>query len=258
MDHAADLIDQTRLLTELTRDAAPATRVPTCPDWTLRQLLTHLGRGHRWAATMVRERSGAPIDPRTVPDGGQPTDPAEAREWMHASAASLLGAVSEAGPDTPVWTFVGPRPAAWWVRRRLHEATVHRADAALALGAGYQLSAELAADGVSEWLEIVAARATADSSPLDPEVTLHLHATDIGTGTGATDIGTDATGEWMIRGEPAGVSLAAGHGKATTAVRGRAVDLLLALTRRLTAEQADLEVLGEPSGWADWLARTPY
>ena len=24
--------------------------VPTCPGWTFRQLATHLGRGHRWAA----------------------------------------------------------------------------------------------------------------------------------------------------------------------------------------------------------------
>jgi uncharacterized protein (TIGR03083 family) len=251
MDHAAALIEQTRLLAELSRDAAPSTRVPTCPDWTLRQLLTHLGRGHRWAATIVRERSGAPIDPRTVPDGGQPTDPAEALAWLQASAATVLGAVSETGPDTPVWTFVGPRPSAWWLRRRLHEATVHRADAALALGADYQLSTELAADGVSEWLAIVAARASADASPLDPGVTLHLHATD------ATET-TDAAGEWMLRGEPDGVSLSAGHGKATTAVRGRAVDLLLALTRRLTLEQARLEVLGDPAPWAGWQARTPY
>ena len=27
--------------------------VPTCPGWTLRQLATHLGRGHRWAAQIV-------------------------------------------------------------------------------------------------------------------------------------------------------------------------------------------------------------
>jgi Mycothiol maleylpyruvate isomerase N-terminal domain len=26
--------------------------VPTCPGWTFRQLATHLGRGHRWAAQM--------------------------------------------------------------------------------------------------------------------------------------------------------------------------------------------------------------
>jgi uncharacterized protein (TIGR03083 family) len=254
VDHAAALIEQTSLLGELSRGTNPSTPVPTCPDWTLRQLLTHVGRGHRWAATIVRERPGAPIDPRTVRDGRQPADPAEALAWLRASAASVLDAVAETGPDTPVWTFTGPRPSAWWVRRRLHEATVHRADAALALGAGYQLSTALAADGVSEWLEIVAARASAAASPLDPGVTLHLHATD------ADDIddSAGAGGEWMLRGEPAGVSLSAGHGKATAAVRGRAVDLLLALTRRHTAGDAGLDVLGDPEVWTGWLGRTPY
>jgi hypothetical protein len=37
------------------------------------------------------------------------------------------------------------------VRRRPHEATVHRADA-IALGTAFELQAELAADGISEWL----------------------------------------------------------------------------------------------------------
>ncbi|MBO0850485.1 MAG: hypothetical protein J2P20_13540, partial [Pseudonocardia sp.] len=94
------------------------------------------------------------------------------------------------------------------------------------------------------------ARAAADAGPLDPGVTLHLHATDAET--------DDTAGEWMLRREPAGVSLSAGHGKATTAVRGRAVDLLLALTRRRSAEDAGLEVLGDPAVWEGWLARTPY
>lgn len=258
MDHAAALIEQTRLLGELSRGADPSTRVPTCPDWTLRQLLTHVGRGHRWATAIVRERPGAPIDPRTVPDGRQPTDPAQALGWLRESAASVLDAVAETGADTPVWTFIGPRPSAWWVRRRLHEATVHRADAALALGAGYQLSTTLAADGVSEWLEIVVARASAAASPLDPGVTLHLHATDTADIADDIDDHAGAAGEWMLRGEPTGVSLSAGHGKATAAVRGRAVDLLLALTRRHTARNAGLEVLGDAEAWTGWLERTPY
>ena len=39
-------------LAEIAATADPATQVPTCPDWTLRQLITHVGRAHRWAATI--------------------------------------------------------------------------------------------------------------------------------------------------------------------------------------------------------------
>ena len=31
--------------------------VPTCPGWTFRQLATHVGRGHRWAAQIVATRA---------------------------------------------------------------------------------------------------------------------------------------------------------------------------------------------------------
>ena len=55
--------------------------------------------------------------------------------WLRSGPRLLLDAVDATGPQTPVWTFLGPRPAAWWIRRRLHETLVHRADAALALGA---------------------------------------------------------------------------------------------------------------------------
>ncbi len=38
-------------------DSADLTRtVPTCPDWTLRQLATHVGRAHRWAAQIAATR----------------------------------------------------------------------------------------------------------------------------------------------------------------------------------------------------------
>jgi len=38
--------------------------VPACPGWTFRQLATHAGRGHRWAAQIVATRATTP--PRTV------------------------------------------------------------------------------------------------------------------------------------------------------------------------------------------------
>jgi hypothetical protein len=43
--------------------------VPTCPGWTFRQLATHLGRGHRWAAQIVATRAATPIPLREVADG---------------------------------------------------------------------------------------------------------------------------------------------------------------------------------------------
>lgn len=241
MDHAAGLIEQNDLLATLVRDADPDTAVPTCPGWTLRQLVRHVGRGDRWAATIAR--TGAPADPREVV-GGKPGDDVDG--WLRESPRTLLDAVAAAGPDTSVWTFLGPRPAAWWIRRRLHESTVHRADAALALGVAYEIDPGLAADGVSENLELLAARPDGDQ-PLPAGTVLHLHATDDGLGS---------AGEWLVRGADGGVEWEHGHGKGAVAVRGSAADLLLAVTRRIPA--SDVEVLGDAAVFDTWLARTVF
>jgi uncharacterized protein (TIGR03083 family) len=244
------LVEENRRLGELLGAADPETPVPSCPGWGLRQLLTHVGRGDRWAATIVRERAVDRVDIRTVPDGKPPADLDAAVGWLTDSAALLLDAVATTGADVPVWTFTGPKPAAWWVRRRLHESVVHRADAALALGVPYAVDAELAADGVSEWLDVVASRRTPDGGPALPDgVVLHLHATDDGLG---------AAGEWLVRGEGGRVVWEHGHGKGAAAVRGSAATLLQAVLRRIPADDARLEVLGDEGVWRTWLERTPF
>lgn len=238
-------IEQNRLFGELTRAAEPSTPVPSCPEWTVRQLVTHVGRGDRWAAEIVRGRAETYVDIRTVAEGKPPADPDDAVRWLQAGAQSLVDAVHTIGAATPVWTFVGPRPASWWVRRRLHEATVHRADAALALGAAYHLAPEVAADGVSEWLDLLAARPPA-AAPLTDGATLHLHATDEGLG---------AAGEWMIRADGGRVTWEHGHAKGDTAVRAGAADLLCGLLRR---PAGDLDIRGDAELWSTWLERTGF
>jgi len=237
MDSGDALVEQGRLLAEVIHVADPATPVPTCPGWVLRQLVTHVGRGDRWAAEIVR--TGGPVDTRAVADGRAPDDRAQTADWLRGGADLLIAAVA-ADPAKQVWTFLGPRPAAWWVRRRLHESTVHRADALLAVGAPYDIEPALAADGIDEFLDVHAARAT----PVLAEGTsLHLHATDADTGLGPA-------GEWVLRGGATGFTWEHGHEKADAAVRGPARDLLLGVTRRLPADDPALDVVGDAAVWA--------
>lgn len=250
MDYAAAFLDENRAFAELFRGADESTPVPTCPGWTLTQLMRHVGRGDRWAAQIVRDRLEEYLDPRTVEGGKPPPDPADAISWLQGGAQRLVDAVELSGVETPVWTFLGTRPANWWVRRRLHETAVHRADAALATGTEFTLDAEIAADAITEWLERVAIQAGGDGAPLplDDGETLHLHATDPGLG--------DA-GEWTMRVDGGAIAWSHDHGKGSAALRGGATELLLAILRRVPVADTGIQLFGDDAVWQKWLDRTP-
>ena len=238
---------QNQELGELLRDADWSLPVPTCPGWTLLQLLRHVGRGDRCAAQIITDRADASLDPRVVRDGKPPADVAGAIQWLSQSPLILLAAVEDIGRRTEVSTFTGPKPAAWWTRRRLHEATVHRADAAIALGAPYELPAELAADGISEWLDRLADQQALGQQPSLPAgASLALRATDPGL--------TENT--WTVLGGPGGLHW---HGRLVStdlALSGPATDLLLALLRRPPAEDTGISMQGDTALWHSWLAQT--
>ena len=230
--------------------------VPTCPGWTFRQLATHLGRGHRWAAQIVATRATTPIPMRDVADGKLPQDPAQHAIWLNAGADRVIEAVTAAGSDL-VWTLAGLGPASFWARRRAHEAAVHLADAQLAAGRDVDLAPDAAADGVDEWLARIAAGTggTTDPARTQPQdlrgdgQSLHFHA---------TDPGLSGTGEWLVTRAPSGVTVQHGHGKADVAVRGPAASLLLVLTRRLPPSDPGIEILGEQALLIHWLQHTPF
>jgi uncharacterized protein (TIGR03083 family) len=249
VDLRAALVAETGAFGELIGRADPATPVPTCPEWTMRQLFRHVGRGNRWAAQIVADRREDALDPREVREGKPPEDPDAAIDWLNSGAQLILDSVDAVGADTPVWTFIGPRPAHWWIRRRVHEATVHRADAAIAVGADYELTPEIAADGIDEWLERIAIESDGTSSPLDVGRTLHLHATDDGLGS---------AGEWSIVGRDDGIAFSHEHAKGDAALRGSAKDLLLAIVRRQSAAEGGIEIFGDAAVWDGWLTRTPF
>ena len=248
--HYAEIEASTDTLARLV-DGADLTRtVPTCPDWTLRQLATHVGRAHRWAAQIAATRSAEVIPFRQVPDGRIPDDPAQHAPWLRAGAARVIEAVREAGDD-PVWAFEGLRPAVFWGRRMAHETAVHRADAELALGLEAGFASDIAADGIDEWLGSLSGPITDDQrlDALPDGGVLHVHATD-------EDL--DEAGEWLVRREGSELVVEHGHGKGDVALRGPAARLLLVLLRRVPPDDPQVQVMGDASVLASWLGHTPF
>ena len=227
--------------------ADPAIPVPTCPGWTVADLVKHHGTTHRWIEHIVRRRAQERIWSREV-DLGLPDDEAHYPAWLATGVGPLLATLREIDPDTPLWTWGADRHARFWPRRLLHEAAIHCADAELALGGTPRIEPDTAVDGVDEFLanlpyaHWVAPRLR--QLPGDG-ATLHLHA-------------TDCDGEWMITIGADGFTWSRGHGKGTVAVRATASDLMLLVYGRLQASDERLTVYGDQRLLAQWLEKTAF
>jgi uncharacterized protein (TIGR03083 family) len=226
------------------RDAVAAAsgltaRVPGCPDWTLRDLVVHLGGVQRfWAgAVTAADLSGPP----SRPTGPEPSDD-DLLEWSAESTRQLLAALGEAGPDGPSWAWwpaeAAPHTALAVARHQVQEAAVHAYDAQDTIGKPEPIPGVVAVDGVAEFL-------TVPMGSLSPWPNRPARIT-----FKATD-----GPSWTVDLSPTGVHLdPAESGEPVATVHAPVSDLVLALYGRVPFD--DLEVTGdrgvltELRGWA--------
>ncbi|MDT5175420.1 MAG: hypothetical protein QOG37_2671, partial [Mycobacterium sp.] len=62
---------------------------------------------------------------------------------------------------------------------------------------------------------------------------------------------------WTLALEQGAITWAHEHGKGTVALRGGACELLLAMTRRVSLVDTEIELFGDDVVWQRWLDRTP-
>jgi uncharacterized protein (TIGR03083 family) len=255
MDTSAYLeavVEQTNTFADWVHGRDPATPVPTCPKWTLVDLVDHVGAGQRMVAMLVGERMTEPSE-AFAGYVRAPGDPAQWRAWLTGTVAEMNEAFDSADDDTPVWDPSGGAAGVpFWSRRMFGEASVHRADAAAALGLRYELAPEFAVAAIEDWLDTMTSRGYWENRPDFAEAmrgsgqTLHFHA-------------TDAPGEWVARREADMVVLDRTHTKADVAVRGPATELLLVLSRRRPLNAASaLELHGDRALLEHWIGHMDW
>lgn len=217
--------------------AEPAAAVPSCPGWTLRDLVHHIGGVHRWVTRIVGERRSEPVgDDLEVVSGGWPED-RDLASWFRAGHALLVDALRAAPGDLACWTFLrAPSPLAMWARRQAHETVIHRVDAELASGRVTPLVPALAADGIDELLTCFVPRRSTSLRTTVPRM-IGVQAADTG------DAWTVTTGTDAPRTER-------GDGDGDVVVRGDAGDLYLLVWNRRSLE--GLDVKGDPSLLDQW------
>jgi uncharacterized protein (TIGR03083 family) len=240
--------------------------VPTCPGWSVSDLVIHLGAVHRYVARIITERLteqpdsadltflGLPGDlqgwprPENAPNRGPV--PVGVMDWFADGASALESLFRIRDPGETVWTWSREQTVGFWLRVQTIEAAVHRWDAENAIGAAQPVEAELAEDAVGHTFEVMAPfrRALRQAPP--------------GSGERFRLRQTDGSGNWTVHFEGDDVRLTEplettapvesteptdGTGPCDVELAGTASDLMLFLWQRIPADrlgvQGDREVL---------------
>lgn len=227
IDHLAKLEESAARISELIHGQELSTPVPRLGRWKIRDVVAHLGGVHRWATRIVEARSmDGPGFTKSKLDG------TELCHWFDEGAGRLLDALRSNPPTDPCPNFnPGSDPTvSWWVRRQLHETTVHRWDVERAVAQLTSIDAEVAADGVDEYLDVFVR--TRGKQTLTAPLVL---------------ASTEPVRSWSLTpaDRPGRVDIAPGRlDEITDEIAGSPQDLLLLAWGRLALTETDLTVTG--------------
>jgi uncharacterized protein (TIGR03083 family) len=200
--------------------------VPSCPEWSVSDLVWHVGGIHRHRIWLITEH---PDGPRGF-EIERPSDD-EIISWFEEGAEALSKVLETHDASEKVWTwFPDEQTVGFWQRRMAQETAVHRWDGENAVGDAKPFDPWLAADGIAEFFDTMLPMQ--EAPPKGSGETIHVHA-------------TDTPSEWVVTLTPEGARAEQGHAKGDAAIRGAASDLLLALWRRIPLDA--VEMLGDRS-----------
>lgn len=144
-------------------------------EWTVRELVTHVGGVHRWAADIVTTGSQTHETAAGDAVGTGPGDDGLV-EWFKSGHAGLVEVLQKAQDDLDCLTFLpAESPRHFWARRQAHETAIHRVDAESAAGEVTGFDASFAQDGIAEILNGFARR---KANATSTRATIGLDAAD--------------------------------------------------------------------------------
>ena len=161
-------------------------------------------------------------------------DGSELCDWFDAGATELVNAfdANDRLEVCPNFNPGSPNTVGWWLRRQMHETTIHRWDIERALGCTTLIATAVAADGIDEYLDVFVR--TRGKQTLSAPLVLSS---------------TQPARSWTLSpvDKPGRIDITAERAShASAELSGLPDHLLLMLWGRLTVAQTDLITTGDP------------
>jgi len=197
-------------------EAALGSKVPTCPEWTVNDIVNHVAHVYLHKVECIRHNA--------QPDPWPPPGLAEGSrlELLHRAHRELMAELTSHPSDAPAFGwYEEDRTVGFWWRRMAHETVIHRIDAELAAGVPSQpVPDDLALDGIDELLVVFLAWS---SMKWTEEFAAELEPKEPGS------VAVSAGGKrWLASWEPTGVVTAAlGDGPADAEISASSPEAML-------------------------------
>jgi uncharacterized protein (TIGR03083 family) len=131
--------------------------VPSCPGWTGRDLVRHVGVTPQGLAICISTPIDSLPDMRKVREGVKtaPPDDEDLIEWACAEIKGWAEHLRLLDPSAPAFSMTADKTLGYWMRHSAVETTVHLWDVEGISGLRTEIPPDLAADGLDEMLLFV-------------------------------------------------------------------------------------------------------
>ncbi|GAB3974766.1 maleylpyruvate isomerase family mycothiol-dependent enzyme [Actinoallomurus acanthiterrae] len=249
------IVEHTRRLAESAVAAGPSAVVPTTPEWTVAELVKHVGQTQNWVAEIVERRI---TDPTRLPTelAEFPADPGRWQAWLTESAQRVANACSDEALVAPMFNASGDQRSGgrFWMSSMLNEAVVHGFDAATAANRPTEVDPDVAAALIGNHFAML----TSPTWQMQRPESAHAIR---GTGQTLQWLATDGANAWLVERRPDGAGWQPGVRQADVTVSGPAQSLLLTLTRRLSLTDGPahkISIDGDTDLARHWLDNTAH
>jgi uncharacterized protein (TIGR03083 family) len=227
--------------TKAARLAGAERMVPSCPEWSMRQLVDHVAMeyaGWYYSNLTLPPHHTDPIAVAMAAMPPVPEDYGDLVDYVERNAARFADRAKSVDLDGDTWAFNSMAPARFWLRQTIMEVAIHVWDVAMVVDHPSPLTKEISLEGIDQLCVMQYHRGQWWGEPWTPPT------------TPCGLVASDASASWLIYDDGGRAYFTSGGDDAPLRVSAPAESLYLWLVGR--EPPSEVEIVGDAAAIARW------